>query len=157
MAVSPLDPVIHYLHRSLGPGSAPRSDGDLLARFTIDSDPEAFAELVQRYEAMVMNVCRRLLGNGADADDAFQATFLVLIRRSGSLGSREYNTLCPWLCGVAYRTAIQARRLTARRRARERRVAVPVLAGDTSPTELDDLRSSLHAESGRIVGCLSRT
>jgi polysaccharide biosynthesis/export protein len=128
---------------------APRGK-DTVAPVDSSAVEAAFETLLARHGTMVLSVCRQILGDVHAADDAFQATFLVLIRRSGSLGSREYNTLGPWLYGVAYRTAIQARRLKARRRARERRVAVPVLAGDTSPTELDDLRSLLHAEVGRL-------
>src|SRR5215471_10284910 len=105
MATSPLDSVIHYLHRSLDSGSAPCSDGDLLARFTIDRDPAAFAELVRRYEAMVMNVCRRLLGNGADAEDAFQATFFILARKASGISKRD--SVGSWLHGVAHRLSHQ--------------------------------------------------
>jgi RNA polymerase sigma factor (sigma-70 family) len=128
---------------------APRGK-DTVAPVDSSAAEAAFETLLARHGTMVLSVCRQILGDVHAADDAFQATFLVLIRRSGSLGSREYNTLGPWLYGVAYRTAIQARRLTARRRARERRVAVPVVAGDTSPVELDDLRSLLHAEVSRL-------
>src|SRR2546421_12528036 len=105
MATPPLDSVIHYLHKSLGSGSASRSDGDLLARFTVDRDPAAFAELVRRYEAMVMNVCRSLLGNGADADDAFQATFFVLARKARNI--RKRDSIGSWLHGVAHRLSQQ--------------------------------------------------
>src|SRR5436305_6189373 len=101
MATPPLDSVIDYLHKSLDAASASRSDGDLLARFTVDRDPAAFAELVRRHEAMVLNVCRRLLGNGADADDAFQATFFLLARKARSI--RKRDSVGSWLHGVAHR------------------------------------------------------
>jgi hypothetical protein len=92
------------------------TDRELLGRFAprgkepvapVDSSAAeaAFETLLARHGAMVLSVCRQILGDVHAADDAFQATFLVLIRRSGSLGSREYNTLGPWLYGVAYRTA----------------------------------------------------
>jgi RNA polymerase sigma factor (sigma-70 family) len=105
MATSPLNAVVHYLHSSFDSGSAIPSDGDLLARFTLDRDPDAFAELVKRYEAMVMNVCRRLLGNGADADDAFQATFFILARKARSI--RKRDSVGSWLHGVAHRLSHQ--------------------------------------------------
>src|SRR5947209_14011913 len=99
MATPPLNAVLQYLHRPLDSGSASRSDGDLLARFAIDREGEAFAELVRRYEAMVMSVCRRLLGDGADADDAFQATFFILARKAR--GIRKPDSVGSWLHGVA--------------------------------------------------------
>ena len=69
MAAQPLTAVVQYLHRSLDSSHASHSDGELLARFSVDRDPASFEELVLRHERMVMNVCRHLLGNGADADD----------------------------------------------------------------------------------------
>ncbi|HMF13620.1 MAG TPA: sigma-70 family RNA polymerase sigma factor, partial [Gemmataceae bacterium] len=140
MAVSPLDPVIHYLHRSLDSGSAPHSDGDLLARFTIDRDPEAFAELVRRYEAMVMNVCRRLLGNGADADDAFQATFFLLARKARSI--RKRDAVGSWLHGVAHRLSHQMlSKMSTRLRCEEKmRQAAQSMPGAEDPVRLASLR-----------------
>src|SRR5882724_1375948 len=105
MATQPLNAVIHYLHRSLDSGGARRSDGDLLARFLADREPAAFEELVRRYQAMVMNVCQRLLGNGADADDAFQATFFLLARKACSI--RRRDSVGSWLHGVAHRLSRQ--------------------------------------------------
>jgi RNA polymerase sigma factor (sigma-70 family) len=140
MAVSPLDPVIHYLHRSLDSGSAPRSDGDLLARFTIDSDPEAFAALVQRYQAMVMNVCRRLLGNSADADDAFQATFFLLARKARSI--RKRDSVGSWLHGVAHRLSHQMlSKMSTRLRCEGKiRQAAQSVASADDPVRLASLR-----------------
>jgi RNA polymerase sigma factor (sigma-70 family) len=140
MAISPLDPVLHYLHRSLDCGSAPRSDGDLLTRFTIDRDPEAFAELVQRYEAMVMNVCRRLLGNGADADDAFQATFFILARKARSI--RKRDSVGSWLHGVAHRLSHQMlSKMTTRLRCEVKlRQAAQSMPSAEDPVRLASLR-----------------
>jgi RNA polymerase sigma factor (sigma-70 family) len=103
---------------------APRSedvtDGELLERFVARREEAAFAELLRRYGPMVLCTCRGLLRNAHDAEDAFQATFLVLVRRAGALEKRA--CLGSWLYAVARRTALSARRAAARRWARERRV-----------------------------------
>jgi RNA polymerase sigma factor (sigma-70 family) len=93
-------------------------DGELLARFLADRDETAFEELVCRHGPMVRAVCRRVLGPSADADDAFQATFLVLLRKARCI--RRTDLLANWLCAVAYRTARQALRRRYRLGARER-------------------------------------
>src|SRR5437660_10118407 len=92
-------------------------DRELLARFLTDRDETAFEELVTRHGPMVRAVCRRVLGPSADADDAFQAAFLGLLRRARSL--RKADLLAGWLCAVAYRAARQAARRRYRRRARQ--------------------------------------
>jgi RNA polymerase sigma factor (sigma-70 family) len=105
MAAQPLNAVIYYLHRSLESGNAGLSDGDLLERFAVDREPAAFEELVRRHQTMVMNVCRRLLGHGEDADDTFQATFFVLARKARSI--RKRDAVGSWLHGVAHRLSHQ--------------------------------------------------
>ena len=101
------------LCRRLAPPADPRTDGDLLAAFLHDQDEPAFAEIVRRHGPLVWGVCRRLLPDRADAEDAFQAVFLVLVRRAGHLGRPEL--LPNWLYGVAFRTARNLRRRNARR------------------------------------------
>jgi RNA polymerase sigma factor (sigma-70 family) len=93
-------------------------DGELLSRFLRERDEAAFEEVVSRHGPMVRAVCRRMLGPTADADDAFQATFLILVRKAN--GIRRTNLLANWLCAVAYRTARQAARRRARLGLRER-------------------------------------
>jgi RNA polymerase sigma factor (sigma-70 family) len=88
-------------------------DGELLGRFARGGDAAAFEQLVRRHGPMVLGVCRRVLRDAHAADDAFQATFLLLVRKAGSL--RRPNRLGPWLHGVAYRTALHARARAARR------------------------------------------
>jgi RNA polymerase sigma factor (sigma-70 family) len=87
------------------------SDAQLLARYLGDADPAAFTELVTRHGPMVLRVCQHILGNSHDAEDAFQATFLVLARKASSV--RPTGCLASWLHGVASRVALGAR--TARR------------------------------------------
>jgi RNA polymerase sigma factor (sigma-70 family) len=97
-------------------GHDPRLDGDLLAAFLAGRDESAFAELVRRHGPLVWGVCRRALPDPADAEDAFQATFLVLVRRARRLVTAP--TVGPWLLQVARLTARNARRKNARRLAR---------------------------------------
>ena len=118
------------------------SDEQLLERFLARRDEtaeEAFAELVQRHGPMVLGVCRRILGDAHEAEDAFQATFLVLARKAASVVRRE--KVASWLYGVAVRTAKEARGRAARRRAREERVSTPIHVeppDDGFPDELRD-------------------
>src|SRR6516225_3046064 len=81
-------------------------DRELLQRFAIGREEPAFEALVQRHGPMVLGVCRRVLHNSHDAEDAFQATFLVLMRKAGSLDQR--GSLAGWLYTVAYRLALKA-------------------------------------------------
>jgi RNA polymerase sigma factor (sigma-70 family) len=94
------------------------SDGDLLQRYVKDREDAAFAALVRRHGPMVLGVCRRILCNTHDADDAFQATFLVLVRKAPSI--LPPDRVGRWLYGVAYRTALKAKAMSSRRRAKQR-------------------------------------
>src|SRR5262245_58285851 len=104
--------------RRLSPdgGLAVEEDGLLLSRFA-QGDGEAFTALVSRHAALVWGVCRRLLGPSPDAEDAFQATFILLARKAGSLA--HGRPIGPWLHKVARDTASRARARSARLRARE--------------------------------------
>jgi RNA polymerase sigma-70 factor (ECF subfamily) len=118
--------ILRHLRQLIGqsPG-ADQTDGQLLFRFVHEHEEAAFTALVQRHGPMVLGVCHRVLGNSADAEDAFQATFLVLTRKVARL--RQYGSLGNYLYTVAHHTALRARARDARRRAQEREV------GDIGP------------------------
>lgn len=120
------------------------SDRELLACFVAERDQAAFAELVRRHGPFVLGVCRRVAGHVQDAEDAFQAVFLVLARKARKLGNSDL--LANWLYGVAVRVALRARRSAVRRRARE--VAVSILPDPPaeSPSVLSDLGPVLDEE-----------
>src|SRR6516225_2591326 len=121
MATAQMDTVIRHLRRTVSrQDGAGWTDGQLLASFIEQKDEAAFEALVRRHGQMVFGVCRRVLGNHHDAEDAFQATFLVLARKASSVVPREM--VANWLYGVAHQTALKARGTTARRRERERQV-----------------------------------
>src|SRR6516162_433077 len=116
-----------------------QSDGRLLESFLSGRDEASFEMLVKRHGPMVLGVCRRVIGNLHDAEDAFQAVFLVLARKAGSIVPRDL--VGNWLHGVAYRTALQARDRLGRRRARERQVKdmpQPTVAPEYDLRELHD-------------------
>jgi RNA polymerase sigma factor (sigma-70 family) len=118
MPAKPFGAVIRYLHAIAGSGSAEPSDADLLAHFAAERDPAAFEALVRRHGPLVMGVCRRALGGGDDADDAFQATFLVFARKAQRVRNRE--SLGSWLHGVAHHLSQQLLHKKAIRRRREK-------------------------------------
>src|SRR5262249_51054999 len=117
-------------------GAETHSDGRLLTDFVATGDANVFAELVTRFGPMVFAVCRRLTGHHQDAEDAFQATFVVLARKAASIVPRE--AVGNWLYGVAVRTAWDARAMSAKRLAREVPVARPPEVAGHEPTP-DDL------------------
>jgi RNA polymerase sigma factor (sigma-70 family) len=122
MATSQMSGFIQHLRRAvLLRDGAGQTDGQLLEDYISRHDEAALAVLVHRHGPMVWGVCRRVLANHHDAEDAFQATFLVLVRRAASIASREL--LANWLYGVAYQTAVKARATVAKRKVRERHVS----------------------------------
>jgi RNA polymerase sigma factor (sigma-70 family) len=134
--------------RRLSKPTADTSDGQLVQRFAAQRDESAFEALLQRHGPMVLGVCRRVLDDPADAQDAFQATFLVLVRRAGAI--RKPASVGSWLHGVAARLARRARADAARRRRHESRA--PVRSGEDGSAELaeSDFRPVLDEELGRL-------
>ncbi|MEJ7638259.1 MAG: sigma-70 family RNA polymerase sigma factor [Singulisphaera sp.] len=127
------------------------TDGKLLEQFSSGhrvAAEAAFATLVERHGPMVLRVCRGVLGDSHDVHDAFQATFLVLVRKAGSLWVRD--SLGPWLHGVALRVATKAKVASARRKAHERRAAEGGGGGGGGAGGDDDLASTLHEEVDRL-------
>jgi RNA polymerase sigma factor (sigma-70 family) len=122
-------------------------DEQLLERFIDRRDEAAFAALLRRHGPMVLSVCRRVAGNGHDAEDAFQTTFLVLVHKAASLRSRAL--LGPWLHGVARRTALKARTARSRRRRHESLVEAPA-SSSPAGEEWQELRSLLDDAIQRL-------
>src|SRR5438067_7467271 len=148
MAAGRLGSVMRYLRRVAAPAAGEESDGQLLGRFIARRDEAAFAALVERHGPMVLAVCRRVLGDVHDAEDAFQATFLVLVRKATSIVRPD--RLGPWLYGVTYRTALEVRGRRARRRANEKEATDMPAAPATAEEAATDLRPILDEEVGRL-------
>src|SRR5262245_21392084 len=130
MATTALGSVLSYLRRSgLHQEEVGHTDGDLLERFVTGDDEATFEALLRRHGPMVLGVCRRVLRNEADAEDAFQATFLVLVRKADSL--RPHGLVGNWLYGVAHNTALKAREMNLRRRQKEQEAGA--LPGRSEP------------------------
>src|SRR5713101_3188428 len=127
-------------------GASGLTDAELLERFLTLRDEAAFESLVRRHGPMVLAVCRRVLHHDQDAEDAFQATFLVLVRKAATIWPR--HMLPNWLFGVAYRTALAAKTAAARRRMKESQV-IPMPPSDV-PDLWHDLRPILDEELSHL-------
>jgi RNA polymerase sigma factor (sigma-70 family) len=138
-----LKQVLEYMQHAGGG----QTDAQLLARFVASRDEAAFASLVRRHGPMVLGVCRRVLGHFHDAEDAFQATFLVLARKAASVFRRD-SVSC-YLHGVAYHTALRARTAISRRRKRERQVD-NMPHPEVAPPEAQDWLPHLDRELSRL-------
>jgi RNA polymerase sigma factor (sigma-70 family) len=145
--------VMRQIRTLLGAGTVGGlTDGELLDRFLArggELSELAFAALLERHGGMVWGICRRVLADPYDAQDAFQATFLVLVRRAGSIRNRD--SVASWLHGVAYRVACSARAAALRRRRHERSYAEQAGRFVAHPREEhDDLKEVLDQELGRL-------
>jgi RNA polymerase sigma factor (sigma-70 family) len=137
--------LLDYLHSIATPPCRERSDGDLLAAYCAHRDETAFAELVHRHGSLVYGVCRRILNHNTDAEDAFQATFVLLARRAATVDPRR--PLANWLYTVAYRTALKAKGRRARRRDVEKMAPTqrPDMAAVAQP-DRQEMQDLLHRE-----------
>ncbi len=124
------------------------SDEQLLHAFTAQHDDSAFAVLVRRYGPLVLGVCRRVLHHAQDAEDAFQATFLLLARNAATL--RNKTALASWLHGAAYRLAMTARRAAARRRKYEGQAPTRPSTDPTEELSWSEVRALLDEEIARL-------
>jgi RNA polymerase sigma factor (sigma-70 family) len=148
MPTSPINEVIQYLRSTLLPDGADLTDGQLLECFVRRRDPAALEALVRRHGPMVWGVCRRILQNHHDAEDAFQATFLVLVRKAGSIrsGAKAGN----WLYGVAHQTSLKARATRAKRKLREAQVTDMPEPAVAEQDAWSDLPAVLDQELSRL-------
>src|SRR5262245_5129404 len=140
--------VLDYVCRAARSGDR-ATDADLLTSFIGRGEQAAFVELVRRHGPMVLGVCRRVLDNPHDAEDAFQATFLVLVRKANNVRPREM--IGNWLYGVAFRTALKARAMANRRRFVESEAAAmrPRALGPIT-NDRDEWREILDRELTRL-------
>src|SRR5205823_3423813 len=145
MPTSPLHGVLQHLLADLRPAGGGMTDGELLARFLSSRDDNALAALVRRHAPMVWGVCCRLLLHHQDAEDAFQATFLVLVRKAADV---PRQAVANWLYGVARQTAVRLRATTAKRRRRETQV-VNMPESTLAPVRDADQQSVLDEELSR--------
>jgi RNA polymerase sigma factor (sigma-70 family) len=149
MANGQADIVLQHIRKLIGvPAVEEMTDGQLLEQFTAQHEEAAFAELVRRHGSLVLSVCRGVLNHPHDAEDAFQATFLVLARKAGSI--RKHESLGSWLYGVAYRVARKAKVQTAQRRAHEREAVSMAPSDPLAEVDLRELRPLLFAELNRL-------
>jgi RNA polymerase sigma factor (sigma-70 family) len=149
MTTGPMNRVLSHLHRfALLSEHGGLSDAQLVERFLTRREEIVFEALVRRHGPMVLSVCRRVLANPHDADDAFQATFLVLARKASSI--RPRGQVGPWLYGVARRTALKARAASARRRRAERAAGRQRPCTTPAVDGASDLRPLLDEELGHL-------
>src|SRR5262245_41260184 len=144
----PLYTLLQHLRRATAaPVPGELTDAELLGRFVRRRDPAAFEVLVWRHGPLVWSVCQRVLRHAADVEDAFQATFLTLVRKAGSIGRGA--ALPGWLHQVAYRTALRARAEAAKRASKEQ-PALNVTARAADPVPDRDLAAVLDDEVQRL-------
>ncbi len=149
--------LLRHLRHVVTP-SDPRDDHELLADFAARRDHAAFAVLVRRHGALVLNVCRRVLHHEQDAEDAFQATFLVLVRKAGAVPTD--TAVAAYLHGIAYRLALKVRREAVRRRRRETHAQAPATVDVAAKLSWREVQSVLEEEIhacrrniGRLSSC----
>jgi RNA polymerase sigma factor (sigma-70 family) len=149
MTYGPLSEILRHIRRiALTAESVNMDDGRLLERFIAHRDETAFEALLRRHGPMVLGICRRLLRDPHDIEDAFQATFLVLLRKASTLSKREL--VANWLYGVAYRTALKTRTQAARWSAHARPLTDVYEEHPEQEVESKELRRVLDEEVRRL-------
>jgi RNA polymerase sigma factor (sigma-70 family) len=150
MAIETLGAALRQINRLFAGGVVVElSDAQLLDRFLAQGDAGAFEALVARHGPMVLSVCRGILRDPSDAEDAFQATFLVLVKKAGTIRGRD--ALAGWLYRVAHRVAIQANAAAGRRRTQERQAGEMAASTSTfGPSAPDELLPAIHEELARL-------
>jgi RNA polymerase sigma factor (sigma-70 family) len=141
--------VLGHISQLVGtPPAGDLTDGQLLQRYTSDREKAAFAALLRRHGRLVWGVCRHVLRHDQDAEDAFQATFLVLAHKASSI--RKQESVASWLYGVAYRTAMKAKTSAAKRRAHEKGARHSVPEGPPAKAAWRELQALLDHELNRL-------
>ena len=148
MATTQMDRFLQHLRMYILHDGAGKTDGQLLDLFVHHKEDAALAALVQRHGPMVWGVCCRLLRSHHDAEDAFQATFLVLVRKAATFPDKE--KVGNWLYGVAHQTAVRMRAIAAKRGAREKQVAAMPEPASAEHDVLKDLQPILDEELSRL-------
>jgi RNA polymerase sigma factor (sigma-70 family) len=149
MADVQLDIVLHHVRKLVTPSQPCQPmDGQLLERFALGREEAAFATLVQRYGPLVLGVCRRVLCHEHDAEDAFQATFLVLARSAAAI--RKQESVGSWLYGVAHRVALKAKAEATRRHIHHRIQPANALAEPLADLTWKELCAALDEELTRL-------
>jgi RNA polymerase sigma factor (sigma-70 family) len=149
MAKGQLNAVLHYLRRPFETRAmAALTDRQLLERFLQTGEEQAFTGMLQRHAAMVLSVAHRVLHNLHDAEDVFQATFLVLAKKAGMIRRRQ--ALAGWLYQVAYHLALRVKAENAQRHAQERRFAIMIHTAPETTCDQDELRAGLDQELNHL-------
>jgi RNA polymerase sigma factor (sigma-70 family) len=149
MPTNRINRIVQHLRRTTADVDAVGpSDGQLLESFLGRSEQNAFEAIVRRHGPMVLGVCRRILGHAEDAEDAFQAAFLVLARRAASIRRRE--SLAGWLYRVTYRAALVAKGKAAQRRSHEKQASDMPHPAIETPVATDELSALLDQELSRL-------
>jgi len=139
---------MHDLLRLVGSPRDGESDVRLLNSYVREQDAQAFAVLMGRYGPLVWRACRRAVGHEQDAEDVFQATFMLLARKAGTI--RKSGSLGSWLFGVAHRLALRAKADAARRRLHEERAPAPAAQDPFADVSWRELRAVLDEELARL-------